>query len=253
MRPYLSVVGHENEAARLEQAALSKEKHYNPQARESGGMCRGRPGPTEDVCWSSFRNPTERFLLRAEETRRLAADHRMAARTLRDAEMHACAGIAEDDRLDSPFDHRDDILRVEPLHGGVSRYLNQPWTEGVVVTFRPVLGMSAPWLQHVVDCQIARHAALGNDLTLQPRCLLVPKGVRATVAAVPDGFAVTVLAGERETAEELFRRADALTMPIHAGPDADASAEDAGASDSRDADSPASTGDLDGGPAPNSP
>jgi hypothetical protein len=214
MRPYMSAAGHETTAATLEERARKQEGRFDPNARLNNGMCRGRPRSNngDDVCWTSLVNPTDQHLKHAAEHRRLAADHRAAAKTLRDAEMRACSGIADDDRDESPFNHKEDILRVEPLRGGVTRYLNEPWTEGVVVTFREVPGMTAEWLQHVVDCQLARNAALGNDVPQEPTCLLVPKGVRASVAAVPDGFAVTVRAGDNTTAEELFRRADALNV-----------------------------------------
>jgi len=216
VQPYLSAAGHDDEAASHEEQARNAEKRYSPNARPSGGMCRGRPDPTEDVCWTSIVNPTERHRHHAEEHRRLAAEHRAAAKTLRDAEARACAGISPADRDESPFDHYEDILRVEPLHGGVSRYLHEPWTEGVVVTFKPVPGMTMAWLQHVVDCQLARNAVLGNNNPELEQCLLVPRGVRATVAEVPDGFAVTVRAGDRATAEDLFRRADLLSNAVRA-------------------------------------
>ena len=221
MKPYLSAAGHENAAATLDARAAAQERRYNENARLSGGMCRGRPASEsgEDVCWTSMVNPTEQYLRVAAEKRRLAADHRAAAKTLRDAETAACNGIAPDDRDQSPFDHYEDILRVEPLRGGVAPYLQDPWSEGVVVTFRDVPGMSVPWLQHVVDCQLARYAALGNEVPSEPTCLLVPKGVRATVSSAPDGFAVTVRAGTRETAQELFRRADLLSVPIRRPPE----------------------------------
>jgi hypothetical protein len=217
VQPYLSAAGHEDEAASHEQQANLAQKKYSPYARPSGGMCRGRhQGPTEDVCWTSMVNPTERYLHHAEEHRRLAASHRAAAKTLRDAEARACAGISPTDRDESLFDHYEDILRVEPLHGDVSRYLKEPWTEGVVVTFKPVPGMTVAWLQHVVDCQLARNAVLGNVVPELEQCLLVPRGVRASVAQAPDGFTITVRAGDRTTAEDLFRRADALATAVRA-------------------------------------
>jgi hypothetical protein len=159
-------------------------------------------------------NPTERYRQHADEHRRLAAEHRAAAKTLRDAEARACEGIGPEDRDESVFDHYDDILRVEPLRGGVSRYLQDPWSEGVIVTFKPLPGLTATWLQHVVDCQIARNAVLGNIVTDLEQCLLVPRGVRASVAETPEGLTITVRAGDRATAEDLFRRADALAAAV---------------------------------------
>jgi hypothetical protein len=216
LEPYLSAAGHDLEAANQESQARMANTRYSPYAGQSGGMCRGRPGPTEDICWTSMVNPTERYRHHAAEHRKLAAEHRAAAKTLRDAEARACAGISPADRDESLFDHYEDILRVEPLHGGVSRYLQEPWTEGVVVTFKPVPGMTTLWLQHVVDCQLARNAVLGNVVPELEQCLLVPRGVRASVAQVTDGFTVTVRAGDRTTAEDLFRRADILATAVRA-------------------------------------
>lgn len=67
------------------------------------------------ICWTSITNPTEVHERRAGEHRRHAADHRTASSALRDAEAHACGGISPDDRDMSPFEHTDDITRVEPL------------------------------------------------------------------------------------------------------------------------------------------
>jgi hypothetical protein len=212
----LSAAGHDEKAADYEEQARIVEKKYNPHAMLNGGMCRGRPDPTEDVCWTSMVNPTEKYRRHAEEHRRLAAEHRAAAKTLREAEVRTCMGISPADRDESLFDHVEDIARVEPLHGGVSRYLKEPWTEGVVVTFKPVAGMSVAWLQRVVDCQLARNAVLGNYLPEFEQCLLVPRGVRATVEQVADGFAVTVRAGDRATAEDLLHRADLLSTAVRA-------------------------------------
>lgn len=214
IQPFLSVAGHEAVATNLEQVASGQQAKFNPYARTNAGICPQRPAYEQDICWTAFVNPTEKHLERAEVQRKLAAEHRAAAQALRDAESFSCAGIPPVDRDESIFDHHEDILSVEPLHGGVSRYLNEPWTEGVVVTFRNVLGMSQPWLQHVVDCQVARNSALGNDVPERPQDLLVPRGIKASVGAVQDGFQVTVRAGGKEVAQELLRRADALNMAV---------------------------------------
>jgi hypothetical protein len=209
-RTQLSTAEHETTAARLELRAVAEEERYEPLA----GVCRGRLQQGEGVCWTSLWNPTEQYLRHAEAHRREAEAHRGAARELREAEGRACAGLSATDRDLSPFDHYEDILRVDPLHGGVARYLEEPWTEGVVVTFRPIRGMSVASLQRIVDCQIARNNALGNDVSRLQHCLLVPRGVRASVAAAPAGFAVTIRADDRRTAEEIIRRADLLNTAL---------------------------------------
>lgn len=210
----MSVAGHERTADDLEAAAGGEEKRYAPNARPSGGMCRGRPEPTEDVCWTSLVNPTDKYLKHAEEHRKLAAQHRAAAKTLRDAEARACADVSPIDRDESPFEHPEDIVKVEPLHGSVSKFLNEPWTEGVVVTFRALPGMTVAWLQQVVDCQLARNAAMGHEVPELEACLLVPRNVRAAVGTTPEGLTITVRAGDRAAADELFRRAELLNNAV---------------------------------------
>ncbi len=139
--------------------------------------------------------------------------HPAASQALRDAEVRACSGLSDDDRNISPFDHRRDIESVRPALG------EKLWDErgtppepvGAVVTFRAVPGVTAEWLQRVVDCHIARNDALGNDLPEMPSCPLVPKGITATVSSSGDGFAVRIESQDASTAREVLRRAEMLT------------------------------------------
>jgi hypothetical protein len=78
------------------------------------------------------------------------------------------------------------------------------------VTIRAVPGLTAEWLQRVVDCHVARNAALGHVVPEMPYCPLVPKGVHATVSSVHGGFAVAIRADDGEGAQEVLRRAEAL-------------------------------------------
>ena len=120
----------------------------------------------EAARWTSAENPTEESRREATRHRQMAADHRAASQALRDAEARACAGLREADRDMSPFAHREDIANVEPLTEPVpfGRGTNIRQTVGTVVTFRAVLGMTAEWLQRVVDCHIAR-AASGDGVS----------------------------------------------------------------------------------------
>lgn len=70
--------------------------------------------------------------------------------------------------------------------------------------------MTVPWLQRLVDCHLARNAALGHDVPEMPYCPLVPRGVSARVSAVDRGFAVDVRAEDPATAQEILRRARGL-------------------------------------------
>lgn len=147
----------------------------------------------------------------AEEHRRAAAAHRAASQALRDAEARACAGLDAGDRDESPFWHREDIASVEPLvvetHAGKT---STPRTVGAIVTVRAVKGMTAQWLQRLVDCHLARNAALGHDVPEMAYCPLVPRGASAHVAATDTGFAISVSVDDAATAEEVLRRARAL-------------------------------------------
>lgn len=205
--PPMSVAQHELLAADLDKSAQATEKKYDPYADQSSMCLSSAIHATGRPCWSSVKNPTRSYLAHADDHRRLAAAHRDVAQSLRDAEMRACASVPADDRDESPFDHREDILRIEPLLSASSAVA---WTEGVVVTFRDVPGISVDWLQNVMDCQIARNAALGNDVPELQRCLLVPRGVRAKVTKARDGFAVVIRASDEDTANELLRRGEAI-------------------------------------------
>ena len=139
----------------------------------------------------------------------MAADHRAASQALRDAEARACVGISDSDRDMSPFDHREDIASVEPLVDTWTK-VQYGKTVGAVVTFRAVPGMTAQWLQRVVDCHLARNAALGYDVPEMPYCPLVPKEASAKVTGMDTGFAVAIRSDNSDTANEILKRARAL-------------------------------------------
>jgi hypothetical protein len=166
-------------------------------------------GGFEGACWSSNFNPTAEHLDEAKKHRKMAADHRAASAALQDAEANACAGLSPDDRDMSPFAHRADLAGVEPLFGG-GPYGKGAAIEGAVIGFRALPGMTGPLLQRLVNCHLARNAALGHNVPEMPYCALVPKGVRATVAATDTGFAVYVRGDDADTAREVLRRAKLL-------------------------------------------
>lgn len=162
-------------------------------------------------CWTSTTNPTEAHQGETKKHRKMAADHRAASQALRDAEARACVGLGDDNRDMSPFGHREDIASVEPLVENVpSGKVQFSKTTGAVITFRARPGMTAQWLQRMVDCHLARNAALGHDVPEMPYCPLVPKNVTARVTATETGFAVAVRSDDSDTAAEVLRRARAL-------------------------------------------
>jgi hypothetical protein len=218
----MSAAAHEDKARKHEGLAQEHSEHYDPQAASGRLYCQpggARPGPNgaismvDGICWSSVQNPTAGHLEEAQAHRRHAADHRAASAALRDAEARACAGLAPDDRDTSPFQHTEDITRVEPLKPNlydVRARRSRPSTGGAIVTFRAVPGLTAESLQRVVDCHLARNAALGHSVPDMPDCPLVPNGVDAHVSSAGDGFAVAVSSNDPKVAGEILSRAERL-------------------------------------------
>lgn len=189
---------HDMSAAEHEhQASLHDQEAANAHPAPAPSSC-GKAG----ACWAS---------LAGDDHRRVAAEHRAASTALREAEASACAGIADEDRDTSPFEHRADIASVAPL---VERTNNGKQTAmhevGATVTFRAVPGMTAEWLQRLVDCHLARNAVLGHDLAAMPDCPLVPRGVTARVHSVGDGFAVDIRGDGADATREVIARAGHL-------------------------------------------
>lgn len=210
----MSLASHETMAAREENAGAAHQSQYEPEAKEQTQRCRsGIPKVGIESCWTSVTNPTAEHLKHADEHKKAAADHRAAAQALRDAESRACVGISESDRDSSPFDHKEDIESVEPLYTQTAGKLASKKLDGALVTFRAVPGMTAQWLQRVVDCHLARNSALGHDLPEMAQCPLVPKDVTVTVTGTQTGFAAAIRSANSESAQEVWRRAQALVAP----------------------------------------
>lgn len=208
-RPHdMSEVQHEAAASSEEAAAASHTAEYEPGATQTVEKC----GPGGRACWTSVQNPTEEHRHDAEKHRKMAADHRAAAQALRDAENRACAGLSDDDRDTSPFYHREDIASVKPHVVDVrigSRQLTKK-ANGADIVFSAVPGLTAEWLQRIVDCHVARASAVGHDMPEMNYCPLVLKNVSAKVSSTGTGFVVAVTSDDPETAKEILRRADAL-------------------------------------------
>ena len=163
------------------------------------------------VEWTSVTAPTDANRRAVEEHRRRAAEHRAASAALRGAEARACVGISPEDRDGSPFDHTADIESVAPLKEWRRRNRWQ-YEEmvGATVTFRAVPGLTAEWLQRVVDCHLARNASLGHVVPEMPDCPLVPEGATATVSSTGRGFAVAIRSNDPAAAKEILARAERL-------------------------------------------
>ena len=199
---------HDMGIASHEQAAREHDKAAADFARE----CARRPMPAP--CWKS----RDHWVVK--EHQKAAAEHRAASAALRAAEDSTCAGIADDDRAMSPFEHRDDIAEVraliesEPSNGKFAPLRRQV---GVVVTFRAVPGLTAEWLQRSIDCHLARNASLGHIVPEMPDCPLVPRGVKAQVRSVGNGFAVEIRGDDDATVRAVTERAARLTRDDRAG------------------------------------
>lgn len=202
--------------ARAEQAeAEIHAGRYRSTGRTNEHSCADLLGSSG--CWSWTSSSAEEHLESVKDHRRRAAEHRAASRALRDAEARACTWISGDDRDRSPFDHRDDIASVSSLmldepdpDGHELGVLERERLAGAIITFRAVPGMTEQWLRRIVECHLARNAALGHDVPEMPYCPLVPKNVTAHVSSTASGFVVELESGDAETAREVLRRARAL-------------------------------------------
>jgi hypothetical protein len=76
--------------------------------------------------------------------------------------------------------------------------------------------MTAEWLQHVVDCHVARNASMGYAMPEMSDCPLMLKNATATVTSTGNGFAVTIRSDDMDTVREIRRRAEALRSSPHA-------------------------------------
>lgn len=208
----MSVAHHETSAAQEERTAGEHERRYDPEAAKRRERCRAGAvaASNADPCWTSVTNPTAEHLAHAEQHRARAAEHRAASQALRDAETRACRGLSSTDRDESPFDRREDIERIELLYEPLTPKLPARKLVGAVVAFRAVPGLTAPWLQRLVDCHVARNSALGHDVPEMSYCPLVPKGVSARVVEQGGALAVEVRSDQEATAKEIARRAELL-------------------------------------------
>lgn len=208
----MSQAGHQAAAAQEEALAAEHAAEHDPAAEQTKKRCLGAAVTGGEVCWTETINPTEEHIKAAEQHRELAAQHRAASKGLADAEARACKGISDSDRDTSPFAHRADIQSVSRLQEDTSAgKISVKRDAGATIVFRATPGLTAEWLQRIVDCHLARNAAVGHDMPEMPYCPLVLRGAQATVRSAGDGFAVDVRADDSATAAEIWRRSQQLT------------------------------------------
>lgn len=192
----------EHEAAATENAELAD---AHERAAREAPPCADIPDIYE-ICWT--RSDTEdAHQGMAQRHRRLAAAHAEEAEALRAAEARACAGVSQEDRDISPFLRSADIAGVEMLDPSSAE--DETTIPVVRVTFANVPGLDLANLQRLVDCHLARNAALGHDVPEMDDCPLVPSGVKATVATGGQELTVSIAADEA-TVGEVRRRAEKL-------------------------------------------
>lgn len=210
----MSVEGHEAAARSEDGKAKTHTEKYDESAVRDVERC----GIKTDVyglgaCWTDTENPTAWHLERAKSHRDLAAKHRAASEALRDAERRACSGIAAADRDMSPFAHGGDVRQVTEIRETVQGFAGPAKGEnvaGATIVMNPVRGLTAEWLQHIVDCHLARGAALGHHVEGMEYCPLSLSGVDANVRSVGNGFAIDVRSKDLATGQEIWKRAQAL-------------------------------------------
>ena len=208
----MSATEHEAAASQEKQTVAGHDEQYNPTATTSTESCSpARAGGS--ICWTAETNPTAGHSANAAHHQELADKHRAASEALRSAEASACSSIPAEDRDMSPFAHTADIRSVSPLQEEVkSGKVSTTRVAGAEIVFQAVPGMTAEWLQRVVDCHLARNAAIGHGAAAaeMPYCPLTLRAVQARVRSVGDGFAVAIRSDDVETSKEILKRAESL-------------------------------------------
>ena len=201
-----SVSGHELAAQREDRESVDHAAQYDPSKTTYNQHCPGSAASKyeESPCWSEYANSTDSHLAESNEHAKLAQEHRAASKSLQDAEAAACAGVSEADRNTSPFHHRDDIAKV--IFTGATGS-----ETSVTIVFKAVPGLIAASLQKIVDCHLARNAALGHMVPEMAYCPLVPNGAKATVGTVDGALSVTVSDDDAAARTEVIARAKKLS------------------------------------------
>ncbi|MEO8905578.1 MAG: hypothetical protein ABI627_29005 [Polyangiaceae bacterium] len=207
-RPHdMSAASHEAEAKQEDTASAAHGTQFDP-AAESTEQHASRGGS-----WTSTTNPTKEHDAEAQHHHELAVEHRAASTALTQAETRACVDVSEADRDSSPFSHREDITSVTPLEEKVVTGKNsREKLVGATTVFRATPGMTAEWLQRVVDCHVARAASVGHAMPEMDYCPLALNNIEsAKVGSAGDGFSITVRSEDPATAEAILKRSQGLS------------------------------------------
>jgi hypothetical protein len=186
----MSAEAHDAAAASAEAQAVEHRSQYDPDLVVYETDC-------SKLCFRG--NPTDPHRQKANQLRREAKRHRDASHELRVAEARACAGIPELHRDLSPFYHRIHITGVEIGDEGP-----------IVVHFDRIPKTTAVELQHMVDCHLARNAAVGFTMSEMDYCPLAIPGVSATVVETHAGFDIQLGAADEQARAEVASRVESL-------------------------------------------
>jgi hypothetical protein len=129
---------------------------------------------------------------------------RQLAANLAETELHSCHGIPAREREHSPFAHRRSIAEVAPRR------------DGVAITFKPVEGLTAAWLERAIQCHQARFAALGQPGGYLPDDPTLVTGARVTVTEIDHRLVVLVETPDADAAQLALQRARDLVAPAAA-------------------------------------
>ncbi|HWM87406.1 MAG TPA: hypothetical protein VNO33_16250 [Kofleriaceae bacterium] len=163
----------------------------------------GERMPVLRPCWTAGTSGDSDEERSAADHRRLASRHRTMAAALWRAEQKACAGLPESEISQSPFIHREDVVRVEPLRAGQR-------AAGARVVFRAVRGLDATWMRRSVACHQARAAALGYPPQVMSYCPLMAAPTTASVEQRGGEITVTIRTERDEDGAAVLSRARAL-------------------------------------------
>ncbi len=201
-------------ASNEEIAAQDHQNQFDASAQEEQKACDSSTDAYGmNICWTESINPTEEHRALAEKHRALAAKHRSASQALVQAEEAECQGVSDLDRTISPFGHAKDVISVQRVVRTGDRLMTSGGAlsnEGVEIVIAAVPDLTLERLQHLIDCHLARNAALGHSVPEMPYCPLVPDNVEAIVEPAKDGFAVRVTSPNTEVALRLWERAQLI-------------------------------------------
>jgi hypothetical protein len=188
----MSAKAHQAAATDAETKAVEAESQYDPTYIVFDGS------DCSEFCFAS--NPTGHHLREASSLRREAQRHRKASHDLRVAEERACADIPELHRDFSPFYHHSHITGAEIGDRGP-----------IVVHFDKIPKTTAAGLQRLVDCHLARNAAMGFEMEEMDYCPLAIPGVSATVVDTEAGVDIKLDTDDEQPRAEVASRVESLT------------------------------------------